>query len=60
MWEPGGYLSTSPTTKNIEPRIETMSDTSCPGSMCDNTWTLLNDAERSLSRQGVFSPRETR
>ena len=54
------YLSTSPTTKNIEPRIATMSATSVPGSSSESTWTLLNDAERNLSRHGVYSPRETR
>ena len=55
-----GYLSMSPTTKNIEPRIATMSATSEPGSSSASTWTLLNDAERSFSRHGVFSPRDTR
>jgi hypothetical protein len=55
-----GYLSTSPTTKNIDPRIATMSGTRHPGSTCESTWTLENDAERSLSRHGVFSPRDTR
>ncbi len=54
------YLSTSPTTKNIEPRIATMSATSVPGSSSVSTCTLLNDADRSLSRHGVFSPRDTR
>ena len=54
------YLSTSPTTKNIEPSTATMSATRQPGSTCASTCTLLNDAERSLSRHGVFSPRETR
>ena len=50
----------SPTTKNIEPRIATMSATTQPGSISGSTEMLLNDAERSLSRHGVFSPRETR
>ncbi|QIM22840.1 hypothetical protein G7075_19710 [Phycicoccus sp. HDW14] len=54
------YLSTSPTTKNIEPRTATMSATRQPGSSSESTWTLPNEAERSLSRHGVFSPRETR
>src|SRR6476469_7762481 len=54
------HLSTSPTTKNIDPRIATMSAMSWPGSISDSTETLLNDAERSLSSHGVFSPRETR
>ena len=49
-----------PTTKNIEPRIATMSAMRLPGSTSPSTATLLNDAERSLSRHGVFSPRETR
>ena len=57
---PPGYLSTSPTTKNIEPRMATMSAIRLPGSTSASTATLLNDAERSLSRHGVFSPRETR
>ena len=54
------YLSTSPTTKNIDPSTATMSATRQPGSTFESTCTLLNDAERSLSRHGVFSPRETR
>ena len=32
-----GYLSTSPTTKNVEPRMATMSDTSVPGSSSVST-----------------------
>lgn len=59
-WAACRYLSMSPTTKNIEPRIATMSLISVPGSSSVSTWTLPNDAERSLSRHGVFSPRETR
>ena len=55
-----GYLSMSPTTKNIEPRIATMSAIRLPGSTSPSTEMLLNDAERSLSRHGVLSPRETR
>ncbi len=55
-----GYLSTSPTTKNIEPRTATMSATRQPGSTSVSTWTLPNDAERSFRRHGVFSPRDTR
>ena len=31
-----------------------------PGSTRESTCTLLNDAERSFSRHGVLSPRETR
>src|SRR5664279_2795720 len=54
------YLSTSPTTKNIEPRIETMSEIRQPGNTADSTETLLKDAERSFSRHGVFSPCDTR
>ena len=54
------YLSMSPTTKNIEPRMATMSATRWPGSISASTWMLLNDAERSFSRHGVFSPCETR
>ena len=49
---PAGYLSMSPTTKNIEPRIATMSATSWPGSSSLSAWMLLNDAERSFSRYG--------
>jgi hypothetical protein len=54
------YLSMSPTTKNIEPRIATRSATTVPDTISGSTATLLNDAVRSLSRHGVFSPRETR
>jgi hypothetical protein len=54
------HLSMSPTTKNIDPRIATMSPTTCPGSISESTAMLLNDAERSLSRHGVLSPRDTR
>ena len=54
------YLSTSPTTKNVEPRIATMSEIRQPGSSRLSTCTLLNDAERSFSRHGTLSPRETR
>lgn len=55
-----GYLSMSPTTKNIDPRIATMSATSVPGSNSVSAWMLLYDAERSFSRYGVFSPLLTR
>ena len=54
------YLSMSPTTKNIDPRIATMSATSVPGSSSTRAWMLLYDAERSFSRYGVFSPLLTR
>lgn len=54
------YLSMSPTTKNIEPRIATMSATSVPGSSSVSAWMLLYEAERSFSRYGVFSPLLTR
>ena len=54
------HLSMSPTTKNIEPRIATMSATRQPSSTSGSTAMLLNDALRSFIRQGVFSPRETR
>lgn len=54
------YLSTSPTTKNIDPRIATMSETSVPGSSSVSAWMLLYEAERSFSRYGVFSPLLTR
>ena len=54
------HLSISPTTKNIEPRMAIMSAITVPGSMVGSTEMLLNEADRSLSRQGVFSPRETR
>ena len=37
-----------------------MSATSVPGSSSTSAWMLLNDAERSLRRYGVFSPLETR
>ena len=50
----------SPTTKNIEPRIATRSATTVPLTISGSTATLLNDAVRSFSRHGVFSPRETR
>jgi hypothetical protein len=55
-----GHLSMSPTTKNIEPRIATMSATRQPSSTSGSTAMLLNDALRSFIRHGVFSPRETR
>ena len=58
--KPGGYLSTSPTTKNIEPSTATMSEIRHPGSSRESTCTLPNDADRSLSRYGTLSPRETR
>ncbi len=35
------HLSMSPTTKNIEPRIATMSATSVPGSSTASAWMLL-------------------
>jgi SAM-dependent MidA family methyltransferase len=54
------YLSMSPTTKNIDPRIATMSATSVPGSSSVSAWMLLYEAERSFSRYGVFSPLLTR
>lgn len=54
------YLSMSPTTKNMEPRIAIMSASRLPRMSSGSTWTLLNDAERSFIRHGVFSPRETR
>lgn len=50
----------SPTTKNSDPRIATMSATSVPGSSSTSAWMLLNEAERSFSRYGVFSPLLTR
>ena len=37
-----------------------MSATRLPGINSDSTRTLLKDAERSFSRHGVTSPRETR
>jgi hypothetical protein len=57
---PPAHLSMSPTTKNIEPRMATRSGISVPGSRTCNAWMLLNEADRSFSRHGVFSPRETR
>lgn len=57
---PTAYLSMSPTTKNSDPRIATMSATSVPGSSSTSAWMLLNEAERSFSRYGVFSPLLTR
>src|SRR5665811_842803 len=54
------YLSMSPTTKNIEPKMATMSATTQPVSTSGSTAMLLNDALRSFIRHGVFSPRETR
>ena len=50
----------SPTTKNIEPSIATMSATTQPVSTSGSTATLLKEAVRSFIRHGVFSPRETR
>jgi hypothetical protein len=54
------YLSMSPTTKNIDPKIATMSATTQPASTSGSTAMLLNDADRSFIRHGVFSPRDTR
>ncbi len=54
------HLSMSPTTKKNDPRMATMSATSVPGSSSVSAWMLLNDAERSFSRYGVFSPLDTR
>ena len=54
------YLSMSPTTKNIEPRIAIRSGTRQPGSSVDSACTLAYDAVRSFIRHGVFSPRDTR
>jgi hypothetical protein len=50
----------SPTTKNSDPRIATMSATRVPGSSSVRAWMLLYEAERSLRRYGVFSPLLTR
>lgn len=50
----------SPTTKNSDPRIATMSATSVPGSSSVSAWMLLYEADRSFSRYGVFSPLLTR
>ena len=58
--EQARYLSTSPTTKNMEPRMETMSEMRHPGNTAASTETLLKDADRSFIRQGVLSPRDTR
>ena len=37
-----------------------MSEMSWPGSIWASTDTLLNEADRSFSRHGVLSPRDTR
>ncbi len=50
----------SPTTKNMLPRMAIMSATMVLGSISGRTEMLLKLAERSLSRHGVLSPRETR
>ena len=55
-----GYLSMSPTTKNMLPRMAIMSGIIVPGSSAGRAEMLLKLAERSLSRHGVLSPRETR
>src|SRR5258706_13955906 len=49
---PAPYLSMSPTTKNIEPRIAIRSGTRQPGSNLDSACTLANEAVRSLGRHG--------
>ena len=54
------YLSTSPTTKKVDPSTATMSATRQPGRIRESTCTLLNDADRSFSLQGTLSPRDTR
>src|SRR5262249_11157269 len=54
------YLSMSPTTKNRDPRTAARSPTRCPGSRAGSTAMLLNEADLSWSRHGVFPPRETR
>jgi hypothetical protein len=58
--QPTGYLSTSPTTKKVDPSTATMSATRQPGRIRESTWTLLNDADLSFSRHGTLSPRDTR
>ena len=57
---PMSYLSMSPTTKNMLPRMAIMSATMVLGSNSGRTEMLLKLAERSFRRQGVLSPRETR
>ena len=57
---PASYLSTSPTTKKVDPSTATMSATRQPGRIRESTCTLLNDADRSFSRHGTLSPRDTR
>jgi hypothetical protein len=54
------HLSTSPTTKNIEPRTAIMSGMRQPVMSVESAWTFEYEAERSLSRYGVLSPRLTR
>ena len=56
----GDYLSMSPTTKNMLPRMATMSATTWLVRIWGSTAMLLKDAERSFMRQGVLSPRDTR
>jgi hypothetical protein len=57
---PPAHLSRSPTTKNSDPTTGARSATRWPGSTSGSTATLLNDADRSFSRQGVLPPRDTR
>src|SRR5690606_17328814 len=37
-WRRLAYLSTSPTTKKVDPRIATMSPISAPGNSSESTW----------------------
>ena len=49
----------SPTTKKSEPRTVARSSTLVPGSSAFSACTLLNEAERSLSRHGrPLAPRD--
>src|SRR5437870_2244293 len=53
------YLSMSPTTKKIEPRIAMRSGTSVPGRIAGSTLTFEKLAVRIFSRYGSFFPLPT-
>src|SRR6266542_1300482 len=49
------YLSTSPSTMSIEPRIATTSATSRPWRSHGRIWRLLNDGPRIFARNGFVA-----
>ena len=51
-----GHLSTSPTTKKIDPRIAIRSGTSVPGRIAGITLMFEKDAVRIFRRYGSFFP----